>query len=196
VGVPIDSGPVTVERFYAFTDTRPDEKKWELIDGELVLNEPPTFSHQRILGNMMYGLALSERKAAMLWVALHRFGVWISDTNRPQADLMILPRAEIFRDPQRRDASDVIAIFEILSPETAYRDLRWKRAAYASIPSLTDYAVIAQDAVDVIVYARDAGFAEGRIQSLSETLDLSSIGVSLPLSEIYRDMDWLRGRPS
>jgi Uma2 family endonuclease len=196
VGVPIGPGPVTVERFYAFTDTRPDEEKWELIDGELILNKPPTLGHQRILGNLMYGLTLLERKAGASWAVLHGFGVWISDTNRPQADLMILPRAEIFRDLQRRDANEVIAIFEILSPETAYRDLHWKRTAYVNIPSLTHYAVIAQDAVDVTVFARDAGFAGRRIQSLSETLDLYSIGVSLPLSEIYRDTDWLCERPS
>jgi Uma2 family endonuclease len=109
---------------------------------------------------------------------------------------MILPRAEIFRDLQRRDCSDVIAIFEILSPETVYRDVYWKRTAYASIPSLTHYVVIAQDAADVTLFARDAGFAERRIQSLSETLDLPSLGVSLPLSEIYRDMDWPRERLS
>jgi hypothetical protein len=30
VGVPvIDTGPMTVEEFYAFTDARPDEEKWE-----------------------------------------------------------------------------------------------------------------------------------------------------------------------
>jgi Uma2 family endonuclease len=85
VGVPIGSGPVTVERFYAFTDTRPDEEKWELIDGELALNEPPTLGHQRILGNLLYGLTLLERKAGASWEVLHGFGVWISDTNRPQS---------------------------------------------------------------------------------------------------------------
>ena len=185
-------GVVTVESFYAFTDTRPDEEKWELIDGELVLNQSPTLGHQSILGNLMYGLTLLERKAAAPWVVLPGFGVWISDKNRPQADLIILPRAEIVRDPRRRDASDVIAIFEILSPETTYRDLHWKRRAYASIPSLTHYIVIAQDAVDISVFARNARFVERRIRSLEETLDLSSLGVSLALSEIYRDMDWLR----
>ncbi len=39
MGVPtIKTGPMTVEEFYAFTDTRPDEEKWELLDGEPVLN--------------------------------------------------------------------------------------------------------------------------------------------------------------
>ena len=34
MGVPIIStDPMTVEEFYAFTDTRPDNEKWELIEG-------------------------------------------------------------------------------------------------------------------------------------------------------------------
>ena len=52
MGIPtIDTGPMTVEDFYAFTDTRPDEEKWELIDGELVLNAAPSRLHQRIVKN-------------------------------------------------------------------------------------------------------------------------------------------------
>ena len=34
----ITTGPMTVEEFFAFTDTRPDDGKWELIDGEPILN--------------------------------------------------------------------------------------------------------------------------------------------------------------
>ena len=47
MGVPtIKTGPMTVEEFYAFTDARPDEGKWELIDGEPVLNVSPSPVHQ------------------------------------------------------------------------------------------------------------------------------------------------------
>ena len=48
----IDTGPMTVEDFFAFTDARPDEEKWELIDGEPVLNATPSYVHQRIVGNI------------------------------------------------------------------------------------------------------------------------------------------------
>ena len=41
MGVPtINTSPMTVEEFYAFTDRQPDEEKWELIDGEPVYQEP------------------------------------------------------------------------------------------------------------------------------------------------------------
>jgi hypothetical protein len=47
--------------------------------------------------------------------------------------------------------------------------------------------VIAQDAVEVVVFARDADFTERRLRSLGDSVELPALGVSLPLAEIYRD---------
>ena len=63
VGVPvIDTGPMTVEEFYAFTDTRPDEEKWELVDGEPILNAAPSDMHQWIVKNVVLALGIRERE--------------------------------------------------------------------------------------------------------------------------------------
>ena len=97
-------------------------------------------------------------------------------------------------DQLGRDRSDLIVAFEVLSPSTEDRDLRWKRIAYGSLPSLTDYVVIAQDITDVVVFSRDIDFAERRFKSLAESIALASLGISLPLAEIYRDTEWVRGR--
>jgi hypothetical protein len=39
----------------------------------------------------------------------------------------------------------------------------------------------------VVVFARDDDFAERRIRSIDETIALPSLGISLPVAEIYRD---------
>ncbi len=186
MGVPtIKTGPMTVEEFYGFTDTRPDEEKWELIDGEPVLNASPSPIHQRIIKNVLVALTLQERAADASWVTLPGLGVRVSRTNRPEPDVLIIPNRASSQDPLERDTSEVIVAFEVLSPSTKERDLRWKRTAYTSLGSLTHYIVIAQDAVDVVVFARDEGFAGRHLRSLAEKLELSALGVSLPLAEIY-----------
>jgi len=188
VGVPvIDTGPMTVEEFYAFTDTRPDEEKWELIDGEPILNAAPSRLHQRIVKNLILALGNRERELAASWTVLPGLGVRVSDTDRPEPDVLVIPSDYRSPDPQERDTSDVIVAFEVLSPSTKGRDLRWKRKAYASLPSLTHYIVIAQDAVEVLVFARDADFAEKRIRSIDKVIELRSLRTSLPVAEIYRD---------
>lgn len=190
MGVPhIDTTPMKVEEFYAFTDARPDNEKWELIEGEPILNASPSRWHQRIIKNLTFILAAQERKSGTSWEVLPGLGVRVSETNRPEPDVLILPKHGQSADPQGRDRSDVVVAFEILSPSTTERDLRWKRTAYTGLPSLTHYVVIAQDAVDIVVFARETGFAEQRLRSLDDSLELPTLGVSLPLAEIYREID-------
>jgi Uma2 family endonuclease len=187
MGVPvIHAGPVNVEEFYAFTDRRPDEEKWELIDGEPVLNAAPSPRHQLIVRNLVLALGNRERELRAPWMVLPGLGVRVSDTDRPEPDVLVIPSDHPSFD-QRRDRNDVIVVFEILSPSTEGRDLRWKRAAYTRLASLTHYVVIAQDAVEVVVFARENDFTERRIRSIEQTIELRSLGISLPVAEIYRD---------
>jgi Uma2 family endonuclease len=188
MGVPtIKTDPMTVEEFYAFTDTRPDEEKWELIEGEPVLNASPSKLHQRIVKNLVVALAPFERKPGASWEILPGLGVRVTNTSRPEPDVLIIMKNGSASDPFDRDDGDVLVAFEVLSPSTSDRDLRWKRTAYTSLASLTHYVVIAQDAVDVVVFARETEFNERRLRSMGESLSLAQLGVLLPLTEIYRD---------
>ena len=190
MGVPtIKTGPMTVEEYFAFTETRPDNEKWELIDGEPILNASPSRSHQTIFWNLALLIGTIQRQRPQSWEASPGVGVRVSDTSLPEPDIFIVPAGSARRDPYGRETSDVLVAFEILSPSTAERDLRWKRTAYTSLPSLTHYVVIAQDAVDIVVFARGAGFAERHLRSLADTFELPALGISLPLAEIYRDTD-------
>jgi len=188
MGAPIIStGPMTAQEFYEFTDTRPDEEKWELIGGEPVLNAAPSPIHQLIVRNVVVALTIREREIKAPWAVLPGLGVRVSDTDRPEPDILVIPSDHLSLYPRERDTSRVIVAFEVLSPSTEGRDLRWKRAAYTSLASLTHYIVIAQDTVEVVVFARDDDFAERRIRSIDKVIELRSLGISLPVSEIYRD---------
>jgi Uma2 family endonuclease len=111
LGVPvINTDPMTVEEFYAFTERQPDEEKWELIDGEAVLNASPSPLHQWIVRNLIAAIVKREPEQGANWGVLPGIGVRVSDVDRPEPDVLILPRAGPI-DPQRRDRSDVIVTF-------------------------------------------------------------------------------------
>jgi len=177
---------MTVEEYFSFTDTRPDNEKWELIDGEPILNASPSGLHQAILHNLDVLLGIMQLQQPQAWECTPGLGVRVSDVSLPEPDLFILPAGTIERDPLSRETRDVLVAFEILSPSTAERDLRWKRVAYTSLPSLKYYVVVAQDAVDVVVFARETGFTEHRIRSLNGSVELPALGIALPLEGIYR----------
>ena len=198
----VKSGPMTVEEFFAFTDMRRDDGKWELIDGEPTLSTSPSPLHQWIVKNLTFALTLRERQPGATWAVLPGLGVRVSQANRPEPDLLIIPRPGGLSDLAAtltttttnpplnslgRDVDHVIVAFEVLSPSTESYDLRWKRTAYTGLPSLTHYVVIAQDAVDVVIFAREAEFSERHLRSLGDSLKLAALDIALPLSEIYRD---------
>jgi Uma2 family endonuclease len=188
MGIPrIETGPMTIPEFYAFTETRPDEERWELIEGEPVLNASPSFTHQVIVSNIIGLVKIIQLNDNPSWIAVPSMGIRIAVKDRPEPDIIIRPREAPYSDPTSRECDDALVVFEILSPSTADRDLRWKRKAYASLASVTDYVVIAQDAVEVVVYERKSGFAERRLESIGSALELSALGITLPLADIYRD---------
>jgi Uma2 family endonuclease len=174
--------PMQVDAFLSFTETRPPREKWELIDGEPILNASPSFGHQRIVRNLVVQLGRSETDADLPWQVLPGLGVRLSDTRVPEPDVLIRPGDVIAGNL----CADMLVAFEILSPSTRERDLQWKRDAYAALPSLLHYAVIAQDRVEVTAFDRATGWRPRVLTGLDTTLDLPALAVSLPLAELYR----------
>ncbi len=115
MGVPtIKTGPMTVEEYFAFTDTRPDNEKWELIDGEPILNASPSGLHQTIVQNLVVLLGSIQRRQPQSWESIPGIGVRVSETSLPEPDVFILPAGTVRRDPYSRETRDVIVAFEIL----------------------------------------------------------------------------------
>jgi Uma2 family endonuclease len=183
VGVPfLDPRPMNAEEFFAFTATRPDDEKWELIDGEPILNASASFLHQIIARNLIVLLDQAALANGERWVAVPGLGVRISEISAPAPDVLIRPNDNL----NGVECDDTMIVFEILSPSTANKDLRWKRKAYATLPTLSQYVVVAQDAVEVVSYDRRNGFGERRFETADADLDLPVIGARLALRDIYR----------
>lgn len=188
MGIPaIDTGPFEIADYLAFTDARPDDERWELIEGVPVLNASPLPMHQRILSNLDFFFGRLSRASAVAWEAFPGVGVLVSDHDLPEPDFLVRPSTPWQGDA--RVCSDPIVLFEILSPSTAKQDLQWKRSAYSSLPSVMHYVVIAQDAAEVVVFSRRTSFKEERLRGLSSTVNLDAIAVILPLSDIYDRLD-------
>jgi Uma2 family endonuclease len=180
--------PMTVDAFLAFTDTRPDEERWELIDGEPVLNPSPAWDHQRVLGNL-FKLLLRLEEQNSPWEVLLGIGVKLSNTRLPVPDLMIRPARAI----QGSVCDDIIVAFEVLSPSSRSRDLRWKRSAYADLPSLQHYVVLAPKAVDIRCFDRETNWAERRLVFADADLALPAVDATVPVLELYRGLETAGG---
>jgi Uma2 family endonuclease len=83
-------------------------------------------------------------------------------------------------------------IVEVLSPSTRDYDRGQKFQLYRKLPSLREYLTVAQDEPHVEHWIREAGqrasFTE--YDDMSQTIQLPSLGVDLPLAEIYLKVDF------
>ena len=177
---------VTIDAFRAFVDTRPDDEKWELIDGEVLLTPAPNSRHQRIVGRLLYELYKAREATQASWQVFPGIGVTNpgDDHNQPQPDVMITPPL----DDVSSWTSDVLAAFEVLSPFTMRRDLVQKRRFYTGLPGLSHYIVLAQDRCEATIFARTHDFSPVILKNRDDKVEIDALGVSLRLGELYRDV--------
>jgi Uma2 family endonuclease len=79
-------------------------------------------------------------------------------------------------------------IVEVLSPTTEGTDRREKALHYKQIPTLEEYVLVAQESCEVTVYRRTDSWGHATWCSPQDVAEFRSIGLSLPLSEIYADL--------
>jgi Uma2 family endonuclease len=88
---------------------------------------------------------------------------------------------------------DPAVIFEVLSRATRRADEGEKKDAYLSIPSLSTYVLLEQEAAAAVVFRRtETGFVREVHGGLDAVLPLGEIGIELPLAEIYEAVEFGR----
>ena len=175
---------MTIEEFLAFTDTRPDEERWELIEGMPVLNPSPIDYHQMVVANIVAFLLRMKVEASASWFPLMGTGTRVpaSANSLPQPDIMVKEHA-LTGTPVSDDA---LVLFEVLSRSNTKADQAWRRRVYASVPNCRHYVTVSLKAAEVYVYDRDNGWSGRSLNGLSDALALPALGVSMPLADIYR----------
>lgn len=91
---------------------------------------------------------------------------------------------------EKRNAQGVIIgeprlVIEVLSPSTARIDRREKTANYREIPSLEECILVAQKNALVTIYRRAEEWNRIVLNSRDGVLELRSIGLALPLTQVY-----------
>jgi Uma2 family endonuclease len=176
----------TIAEFRSFIEDRPDDEKWELIDGEIVLNPTANNRHQRVVRNLLYELEEIRRRSGAEWEPIPGISTRHPQDqhSEPIPDVMIVPAtSDVFNW-----TFETMAVFEVLSPFSTRRDMVHKRDFYTRIESLTHYIVLAQDKREATVFARADGFKSQVLTGAKARLEIEPLGVSIPLADVYRDV--------
>ena len=176
---------MTFEEFQAFVAAQPDGERWELVDGQAIMNAWPTDYHQAIVGNINSYLLNHKNARGSVWLPLTGHGVLVPgvpEERAPAPDILVRPEALTGQSYSR----DPIVVFEVLSPSNDKADRAWRYKAYTSVPSIQQYVVVEQNAVRVVVMNRIENWVERVTDDINGSVQLEAIGVMLPMAEIYR----------
>ena len=179
-----DNRLMTFDEFVAFLETRPDDEKWELVEGRPVLSPSPVYAHQLLVGNLIEDLRASVRTLIPRLAVIPGIGVKVNERNAPVPDVMIRPLDSL----DGSFCDDIVMACEVLSPGTAHRDRKWKVEVYTAMPSLQGYLILSPGKVQATLYARANGFSPVVFGDPGSVLSLSAPGVALPLASLYRDI--------
>jgi Uma2 family endonuclease len=172
---------MTIREFLAFTKTRPDEERWELIEGVPVFK--PVFGnvHRSVVGNIAALLMTSKNRAQPHWLPLLGIGIKSPDSTFD----LLLPDVFVQEGPGnwRQVTEDALVVFEVLGD--ADKHATWQRV-YASVPNCQHYVTVSLKSPEAISYDRAAGWKARSVKGLMASLDLAALGLSMPLADIYR----------
>jgi Uma2 family endonuclease len=174
---------MTIEEFLAFTDTRPDEERWELIEGEPVMSPSPADDHQMIASNIVAYLIAHKRRTGVSWYPMLGVGtrVPVSPRSLPQPDVFV-KETPTTGSPVTDDA---LILFEVPSRSNTRKDQAWRRKVYASVPNCRHYVTVSLKAVEATCYDRNTNWEKRTITSIGDRLSLPAIDLSIPLADIY-----------
>ncbi len=164
----------------------PEDKRYELIDGELILTAAPRRVHQRMEIRLAIRLGAFVEDHDLGEVYTAPFDVVLTDTDVVQPDLLFVSqeRLYIINDDNVRGAPDLV--IEILSPSTSGRDRTIKRTLYA-LHGVKEYWLVDTDAKNItVMFLGEQGYEITGIYGEGQTLTSPTLeGFSLNLAEIF-----------
>ena len=177
---------LSVDDFHAWVATQ--ERKYELVDGAPLMMAGASRRHDRIARNTL--VALDRRLRG------HRCQPFTSDTFvRIPAGNVRLPDLGVdcgtFDDDSLETDSPILVV-EILSPTTRTFDRTDKLEEYKTIDGLEYILLIDPVSPQVRLYWRDGArrWTSTRMVGLDAVVDMPVLGLHLPMSEVYRDLQF------
>jgi Uma2 family endonuclease len=177
-------GKFTVEEYLAFIESRPEEERWQLIDGVAMMMPPPTVRHQVIAANLTFELNTHFRQRQQNFRAVQETGLMVPAVAsfRPEADVAVLDKSG---DVDTLYADRFYLVAEILSESNTDEDIAAKSRRYMQHPQNVYFLLIAQKQVRVEIRARAAGWEPVVLEALDAVLELAEWGFRMPLAALY-----------
>ena len=164
----------------------PKDKRYELIDGELLMTPSPIPNHQRISGKLEFVVRKFVTENNLGEVFYAPCDVYLDDENVVQPDILFISkeRLDIIGDKNIQSAPNIV--IEIISENSVYRDMVQKKRLYARF-GVKEYWIVIPEEKEVEVYIlKDEAYQLYKTYTKVDILESPSLkGLKIGLKEIF-----------
>jgi len=184
--------PTTIQiekkKFYTYKDYEklPEGAPYQLIGGELVMTPSPIPYHQEILGKIFYELKRFVEENTRGKVYLAPIDVYFSETDIYQPDIIFISKDRLNIIGEKKIEGSPDLVIEILSPATAYYDLRIKKDTYEQ-SGVKEYWIVDPIQKTIEVFGNKKSKFESVSAAKGEGVVKSDLlnGLSIAVKEIF-----------
>ena len=164
----------------------PDDERWELLRGELIMVPGPNTAHQRITLNLVRFLSAFVEENALGEVFISPYDVVLSRNNVLQPDLLFVSKDQQSIITEANIQGAPALVVEVISPSTASKDRELKRGIYAE-HGVGEYWLVDPDARTISVMSlQDKDFREVANYGAGEVLSSPTLEGLVPdLTRIF-----------
>ncbi len=178
------------EKIYTYEDYQslPEGAPYQLIGGELIMTPAPSIYHQIISGRLEFQMRafLSQQNLGLILDA--PVDVCLGETETYQPDILFISkeRMEIIESARINGAPDLVV--EIISPSTAYYDLRKKFKIYERYGVKEYWIVDPEDKSVQVFILKDGKFIlDQETEGAGEVSSRILSGFTVRLISIFED---------
>lgn len=185
--IPSAKKKYTVEEYIELLKN--SDERFEYFDGEIVSMAGGKFPHNSIGANVVSSISFLLRDRACRTLGADQAIKTVKAPPFRYPDASVVCGEPVVEDIRGVDVLlNPLLIVEVLSKSTEAYDHGEKFIAYQAIESFREYLLISQDRPQVTRYLRqpDDQWLRADISGFESFVKLESLGVVLPLSEIYR----------
>jgi Uma2 family endonuclease len=187
----VEKKRVSVEEYLRQEEASPE--RHEFHDGEVLAMAGNSYDHSVIVSNL--NRAIGNRLKGKPCRPLNgNIRVSIPSISRYlYPDLIVFcDRANL--DPADRSTGSILSprvVFEVLSKSTEAYDRGKKFSYYRELESMQEYVLVSQYSATIETFFRQNGiWTFGSAQAMDAELILRSVDITIPLKEIYEDVEF------
>lgn len=179
----------TLEEYLEFERT--SDGRHEYLDGEVFAMVGASLKHNSITFRAAHGLYEEINEGCNVYQSDLR--VKVSETGLyTYPDIVVICGEPQLSDDVQDTLLNPTLIIEVLSPSTEAYDRGKKFKHYMTVESLQEYVLISQEAPRIERYLRQTGYQwlYTAVDGLDSVLQLPSIGCTLALTDVYRQVSF------